>query len=161
MLNDDILFENEPSGRTGTRAPHVWLNHNGKQISILDLYGNRFVLLAGPSGQCWLVASTTLVSPLPWMNSTLLKGDAAETVARLKQEAGTDLVIMGSGALVQSLMQANLVDTYVLLIHPLVLGSGRHLFPEGEATTTFQLVGTRTTSAGVVIATYQLAQENR
>ncbi|GCE12437.1 hypothetical protein KTT_22960 [Tengunoibacter tsumagoiensis] len=91
----------------------------------------------------------------------MLKGDAAETVARLKQEAGTDLVIMGSGALVQSLMQANLVDTYVLLIHPLVLGSGRHLFPEGEATTTFQLVGTRTTSAGVVIATYQLAQENR
>ncbi|GCE12414.1 dihydrofolate reductase family protein [Tengunoibacter tsumagoiensis] len=107
------------------------------------------------------VASTTLVSPLPWMNSTLLKGDAAETVARLKQEVGTDLVIMGSGALVQSLMQANLVDTYVLLIHPLVLGSGRRLFPEGGATTTFQLVGTRTTNAGVVIATYQLPQENR
>jgi dihydrofolate reductase len=63
--------------------------------------------------------------------------------------------------LVQSLMRANLVDTYVLLIHPLVLGSGRRLFPEGGAAATLQLVGTRTTSAGVVIATYQLAEENR
>lgn len=107
------------------------------------------------------VTSTTLSEPLPWMNSTLLKGAAVETVARLKQEAGPDLIIMGSGALIQSLMQANLVDTYVLLIHPLVLGSGRRLFPEGGATATFQLVGTRTTSTGVVIATYQLAQENR
>ena len=107
------------------------------------------------------VASTTLSEPLPWINSTLLKGDAAETVARLKQESDTDLVIMGSGELVQSLMQANLVDTYVLLIHPLVLGSGRRLFPEGGAAATLQLVGTRTTSTGVVIATYQLAEENR
>jgi dihydrofolate reductase len=107
------------------------------------------------------VASTTLSNPLPWINSTLLEGAAAETVARLKQESGTDLVIMGSGALVQSLMQANLVDTYVLLIHPLVLGSGRRLFPEGGAATTLQLVGTKTTSTGVVVATYQLAEENR
>ena len=107
------------------------------------------------------VASTTLSEPLPWINSTLLKGAAAETVARLKQESGTDLVIMGSGALVQSLMQANLVDKYVLLIHPLVLGSGRRLFPEGGAAATLQLVGARTTSAGVVIATYQLAEESR
>jgi dihydrofolate reductase len=107
------------------------------------------------------VASTTLSEPLPWINSTLLKGAAADTVARLKQESGTDLVIMGSGELVQSLMQANLVDKYVLLIHPLVLGSGRRLFPEGGAAATLQLVGTRTTSTGVVIATYQLAEENR
>ncbi len=51
--DDDALFENEPSGRSGTRAPHVWLSHNGKQISILDLYGSNFVLLAGSDGQCW------------------------------------------------------------------------------------------------------------
>ncbi|HTI14164.1 MAG TPA: FAD-dependent monooxygenase [Dictyobacter sp.] len=50
---DDVLFENEPSARSGTRAPHIWLSHNGKQISILDLYGSNFVLLAGPNGQCW------------------------------------------------------------------------------------------------------------
>jgi hypothetical protein len=51
--DDDAFFENEPSGRPGTRAPHVWLSHNGKQISILDLYGSNFVLLAGSDGQCW------------------------------------------------------------------------------------------------------------
>jgi 2-polyprenyl-6-methoxyphenol hydroxylase-like FAD-dependent oxidoreductase len=51
--NDDVLFENEPSGRPGTRAPHVWLNYDGKQISILDLYRRNFVLLTGSNGQYW------------------------------------------------------------------------------------------------------------
>jgi 2-polyprenyl-6-methoxyphenol hydroxylase-like FAD-dependent oxidoreductase len=51
--DDDVLFENEPSGRPGARAPHVWLSHHGKQISILDLYGSKFVLLAGSDGQGW------------------------------------------------------------------------------------------------------------
>jgi dihydrofolate reductase len=101
------------------------------------------------------VASTTLSEPLPWINSTLLKGDAAETVARLKQESGTDLVIMGSGELIQSLMRANLVDEYVLLIHPLVLGSGRRIFPDGGAFAALRLVDTKTTTNGVLIATYQ------
>ena len=100
------------------------------------------------------VASTTLSEPLPWINSTLLKGDAAEAVARLKEELDKDLVIMGSGELVQSLMRANLIDEYVLLIHPLVLGSGRRLFPEGSAFATLRLVGAKTTNTGVVIATY-------
>ncbi|HTK07896.1 MAG TPA: dihydrofolate reductase family protein [Ktedonobacteraceae bacterium] len=103
------------------------------------------------------VASTTLSEPLLWINSTLLKGDAAETVARLKQESSTDFVIMGSGELVQSLMRANLIDEYVLLIHPLVLGAGRRLFPEGGIFGTLRLVGVRTTTNGVVIATYQPA----
>ena len=104
------------------------------------------------------VASTTLSEPLAWINSTLLKGDAAEAVARLKQEPGKDLVIMGSGELVQSLMRANLVDEYVLLIHPLVLGSGRRLFPDGGASAALRLVGTKTTNNGVVIVTYQPAE---
>ncbi len=103
------------------------------------------------------VASTTLSEPLPWINSTLLKGDAAEAVARLKQELDKDIVIMGSGELIQSLMRANLIDEYVLLIHPLVLGSGRRLFPEGSAFATLRLVGAKTTNTGVVIATYQPA----
>ena len=65
---------------------------------------------------------------------------------------------MGSGVLVQSLMRRNLIDEYVLLIHPLVLGSGRRLFPGGGAFAALRLVGTRTTDNGVVIATYQLAE---
>src|SRR5207248_5999211 len=101
------------------------------------------------------VASTTLSEPLAWSNSTLLKGDAAEAVARLKGELDKDLVVMGSGELVQSLMRGNLVDEYVLLIHPLVLGSGRRLFPDGGAFAALRLVDIKTTTTGVVIATYQ------
>jgi dihydrofolate reductase len=104
------------------------------------------------------VASTTLAEPLPWSNSTLLAGDAAEAVARLKQQLDKDLLIMGSGELVQSLMRRGLVDEYVLLIHPLVLGTGRRLFAEGSPTTELRLVDARTTATGVVIATYRPAE---
>ena len=103
------------------------------------------------------VASTTLKEPLPWINSTLLKGDAAEAVARLREQPGKDLVILGSGALVQSLMRRNLVDEYILLIHPLVLGSGRRLFADGGPSVALRLVNTVTTATSVVVATYQPA----
>jgi dihydrofolate reductase len=103
------------------------------------------------------VASTTLKEPLPWKNSRLLEGDAAEAVARLKKMPGKDLVIMGSGELIQSLMRRNLVDEYVLLIHPLVLGSGRRLFSDGGASASLRLVNSKTTEKGVVISTYEPA----
>jgi dihydrofolate reductase len=102
------------------------------------------------------VASTTLKEPLPWMNSKLLVGDAAEAVARLKQEPGKDMVVLGSGVLVESLMRNGLIDEYMLLIHPLVLGSGRRLFNDGHGTS-LRLVDSKTTTKGVVIATYQPA----
>jgi dihydrofolate reductase len=104
------------------------------------------------------VASRTLEEPLPWINSTLLKGDAAEAVARLKEEPGKDFVVLGSGELVQSLMRRNLVDEYVLLIHPLVLGSGRRLFADGGAFAALRQVSIKTTTTGVVIATYRPAE---
>ena len=101
------------------------------------------------------VASTTLREPLPWRNSTLLEGDAAEAVAALKRQPGKDMVVLGSGELAQALMRRNLVDQYVLLIHPLVLGTGRRLFPDGGAPATLRLVDSKTTTTGVVIATYR------
>jgi dihydrofolate reductase len=101
------------------------------------------------------VASTTLEEPLGWSNSTLLKGDAVEAVGRLKEQQGEDLVVLGSGELVQSLMRRGLIDEYVLLIHPLVLGSGRRLFPDGGASATLRLLDSVTTTTGVIIATYQ------
>ena len=104
------------------------------------------------------VASTTLAEPLPWINSTLLTGDPAAAVATLKQQLDKDLLIMGSGELIQSLMRRNLVDEYVLLIHPLVLGTGRRLFAEGSPATALRLADTRTTTTGVVIATYRAAE---
>jgi dihydrofolate reductase len=106
------------------------------------------------------VASTTLEDPLSWSNSTLLKGDATKAVSRLKEEQNEDLVVFGSGALVQSLMRSNLVDEYVLLIHPLVLGSGRRLFTNDGAFAALTLRDTKTTSKGVVIATYQPANNS-
>ncbi len=102
------------------------------------------------------VASRTLTEPLPWSNSTLLQGDAADAVADLTQQPGEDLGILGSGELIHSLMRLNLIDEWVLLIHPLILGSGRRLFPEG-ATATLRLVDSVPTTTGVIIATYQRA----
>jgi dihydrofolate reductase len=101
------------------------------------------------------VASRTLREPLPWQNSTLLSGDAAETVARLKEQPGKDLTVLGSGDLLQTLMRHGLVDVYVLLIHPLVLGRGRRLFNDDSQRTALRLVDSLTTTTGVVMATYR------
>jgi dihydrofolate reductase len=101
------------------------------------------------------VASTTLTEPLAWQNAILLHGDAPDAVARLKKEHPKKLVIFGSGVLVQSLMRRNLIDEYVLQIHPLVLGTGLRLFRDGSPLTNFTLVDSVTTGTGVVIATYR------
>ena len=100
------------------------------------------------------VASRTLEEPPAWRNSTLLRGDAMEAVAELKEQRDDDLVVLGSGELVRSLMRANLVDEYMLLIHPLVLGTGRRLFTHDGPAATLELVDSKTTTTGVVIATY-------
>jgi dihydrofolate reductase len=101
------------------------------------------------------VVSTTLEGPLPWSNSTLIKSDIAKTLERLKTEQDKDFVVFGSGVLVQSLMQWNLVDEFVLLIHPLVLGSGRRLFPHNGTSAALRLRDSKSTTNGVVIATYE------
>ncbi len=101
------------------------------------------------------VASTTLEEPLSWVNSTLLPGDAATAVAELKAEETGDLVVLGSGELVRSLMPHGLVDELALLIHPLVLGSGRRLFTGDGELASFRLTSSETTDTGVVIAIYQ------
>jgi dihydrofolate reductase len=103
------------------------------------------------------VASKTLKEPLAWINSTLLKGDVTKPVDGLKAKLGkdVDIVIMGSGYLIQTLMKHNLVDRYVLLIHPLVLGSGRRLFTDNGAFAKLNLISTNATPNGVVVATYE------
>jgi dihydrofolate reductase len=103
------------------------------------------------------VASRTLREPLPWQNSTLLPGDAAESVARLRSQPGKDLVVLGSGDLMQTLMRHGLVDVYVLLIHPLLLGRGHRLFQDDAQRTSLKLVKCVPSGTGVLIATYQPA----
>ena len=102
------------------------------------------------------VASTTLTEPLPWPNSTLMKGDITDAVGDLKARPGRDMHILGSGALTQSLMRHDLIDEYMLTIHPLVLGTGRRLFADGGPFTSLRLIDSTTTTTGVVIATYRL-----
>ena len=103
------------------------------------------------------VASSNPATRLDWPNSTLLHGDIRAAVADLKETSSANLVIMGSGVLTGSLMAADLIDEYLLMIHPVVLGAGRHLF-FGGAQASLRLVDSRTTSKGVLIATYESAR---
>jgi dihydrofolate reductase len=105
------------------------------------------------------VASSTLAEPLPWGNSELLDGDAADALARLKEEPGGELVVLGSGELTRSLMRRGLIDEFILLVHPLVLGQGRRLFPDEGPPATLRLVDSRGTTTGVVIATYATEED--
>lgn len=98
------------------------------------------------------VASRTLSEPLPWMNSTLLEPDVSTAVAGLRSRPGKDIVILGSGELIRSLAHEDLIDEYVLLIHPVVLGAGSRLF--GDSGSDLRLVDSVTTTTGVIIATY-------
>jgi dihydrofolate reductase len=104
------------------------------------------------------VASSSPTTKLDWPNSTLLHGDVPAAVAELKKSSGKKLVIMGSGVLIGALMAADLIDEYLLMIHPLVLGTGRRLFSQGTQAT-LRLVESITTRTGVVVATYQPARE--
>ncbi|MEN0056562.1 MAG: dihydrofolate reductase family protein [Mucilaginibacter sp.] len=92
---------------------------------------------------------------LPWDNSTLLAGEATKTVAQLKKEHDKTLIIFGSGILIHSLMQRELVDEFLLMIHPIVLGSGLRLFDNKSPFTQFKLDNTITTDTGVIVAAYQ------
>jgi dihydrofolate reductase len=96
---------------------------------------------------------------LTWQNSVLLQGDAAETVAALKQEDGPELQVHGSANLIQTLMKANLVDTYQLFIFPVVVGTGKKLFAEGTGAAGLKLVDSKVSKKGVVVATYEPAGE--
>jgi dihydrofolate reductase len=101
------------------------------------------------------VASTTLEEPLPWSNSILVRGDVADAAAELKAGQEGWVVVLGSGELIESLREAKLIDRYVLMIHPLVLGSGRRLFADGGSFARLRLVDSLTTTRGVLIATYE------
>jgi dihydrofolate reductase len=100
-----------------------------------------------------LVASSTLTGPLPW-NATVINGDVAAEIARLKEETGGDIEVYGSATLVQTLMRHNLIDEYRIHVHPIVLGGGTQLFPQGGVPATLRLTDTRTLDSGVVSLTY-------
>ena len=100
-----------------------------------------------------LVASRTLSEPLQW-NATVINGDVAVEIAQLKQESGGDIEVYGSATLVQTLMRHDLIDEYRMAVHPIVLGGGTQLFPQGGPSATLQLTATHTLESGVVSLTY-------
>jgi dihydrofolate reductase len=104
------------------------------------------------------VVSTTL-SKAEWQNSTLINGNIADEIAKLKQQSGKNIGITGSATLIQSLLQEDLLDELGLMIHPVVVGTGRRLFKEGGDQKGLKLVDSKTFSTGVVYLTYQPANE--
>ena len=100
------------------------------------------------------VASATLEAP-EWQNTTVLKGDVSEAVSRLKEEEGEAITLNGSTTLLRSLLRAELIDELRLFLHPIVLGSGRRLFDDGEALGALELAGCHAYHNGAVSLTYQ------
>ena len=103
------------------------------------------------------VASSHPDAELPWPNSTLLSGDVPAQIAALREQPGGNLVIMGSGQLIRSLLPHGLIDELFLMIHPVVLGSGERLFRPDERAYRLRLVDCTPTPTGVLMATYQPA----
>jgi dihydrofolate reductase len=104
------------------------------------------------------VATTTLHAPLEWENSTVLQGDVAQAVKALKQEDGGDLHVIGSPALVQTLIENELVDSYRLMIDPVVVGGGKRLFRDSGLVASLRLVDSQVTPTGAILATYDVAE---
>ena len=98
---------------------------------------------------------TRTLADASWSGTTLLKGDLAEEIAKLKAQPGRELQVHGSGRLAQALMQHGLVDEYRLLTYPVILGAGRRLFADGAKPTVLRPVDNKTTSTGVSIDVYQ------
>jgi dihydrofolate reductase len=108
--------------------------------------------------QKYVVSADPAVA-LPWPNSTLISGDVLAGVAALREQTGGNLVIMGSGELIRSLLPHGLIDEIFLMIHPVVLGSGKQLFGREDAPHPMRLVASSQTAAGVILATYQPVQD--
>lgn len=158
QYNDDVMGREMGKGMATTGALlfgrrtyedfyRVWPSRRDNPISDLLTNTPKFV------------ASRTLEEPLPWVNSTLLErdksGDVMDSVRALTTQEGGDIVVIGSGDLTRSLLASDLVDRLVLLIHPLVLGSGQRLFADDGPLMSVTLVSSVPTTTGVVIATYE------
>ena len=101
---------------------------------------------------------TTTLSDATW-NATLLKGDLAEELPRLKQQVSQDILIFGSNQLVHSLIAQNLIDEYRLMVFPVMLGVGKRIYPEGGEKKTLRLVESKPFASGVTVLTYEPVKE--
>ncbi|HEV8571307.1 MAG TPA: dihydrofolate reductase family protein [Actinoplanes sp.] len=115
-------------------------------------------MLAGPlNSKPKYVASTTLSAPLDWANSSLLSGDVPAAVAELARRGDGELHLIGSPKLVQTLMAAGLVDELRLMIDPVLLGTGKRLFPDDGGLRAWRLDSSVPTSTGALLVRYARA----
>jgi dihydrofolate reductase len=105
------------------------------------------------------VASTSLNEPLAW-NATLLKGEVADEIAKLKEPPGQDILVYGSSTLVNTLLQHDLIDEFRVMLYPLVLGSGKRFFRDGNDKVALRLEEAKMTSTGVALLTYRSERTN-
>jgi dihydrofolate reductase len=98
--------------------------------------------------------ATSSATPLTWRNSVAIRGDLAAEVTSLRQQAGANLLVQGSGDLLQTLLANGLIDEFRLWLFPLVLGSGKRLFGRGAIAGGWKLVETKTSRTGVTMNTY-------
>ncbi len=118
------------------------------------LKNNEFGLADKMNSAPKYVVSTTL-KKAKWNNTQIIKKNVIEEIRKLKRESGKYILIPGSATLVQSLMEANLIDEYRFLVHPIIMGSGKRFFKDGMDTTRLKLVKTKTFSLGVILLCYK------
>ena len=101
--------------------------------------------------------ASRMLDRVDWNNSTLLKGDVSEEVAKLKAQEGGEIQVHGSGNFIQTLLRHDLIDTLRIWLFPVVLGTGKRLFGEGTIPCSFRLVETQQTATGAVLHVYERA----
>jgi dihydrofolate reductase len=124
-----------------------WSSQKNNEMGVADKLNN------GPK---YVVSST--LKKAEWNNSTIIKDDVVAEITKLKQQPGREILIMGSATLVQSLMEAGLIDEYRFLVHPVIIGDGKHFFKDGMPTTKLKLIETKTLDLGVTLLRYQPAK---
>ncbi|MCI0708595.1 MAG: dihydrofolate reductase family protein [Chloroflexi bacterium] len=101
----------------------------------------------------YVVTSTPLQTQ--WNNSTIINGNVVEEIARLKQQPGQNILIQGSATLVEALMQADLIDEYHFMVHPVIVGSGKRFFKDGMGMSKLKLVESKPINHGIVVMSYE------
>ena len=154
--HDDIgkhFFEAIAEADTLLLGRKTWQIHGGafERMPAGDPFGDVM------NGMRKVVVSTTLQSAADWRNSTLINSNVIEEVRKLKEQPGKNILIDGSSELIHTLVEKDLVDEYSLHVYPLVLGSGKRLFPEGKRIN-LELIESQALPTGVVFQRYQPAK---
>jgi dihydrofolate reductase len=133
---------------------NYWQTHS----ECLD-YAREDIVFAEMINRYKKIVFSKTIHRLSWNNSTLVAGDMNDEISRLKQLPGKDMIIYGSGKLVNSLMHSRLVDEFVLWVHPVLLGKGKPFFTEVNGQVDMELIDRKTFCSGVVALRYRVKRQ--